>query len=253
MKNLIKLGLLAFVLSFSACKKDDDSDGGLPGNNLNTGASARDILSADRFGKITVEIQYPAGFAPDAGIITNLKNFISTYCHKPDGIEIVPVQITTPAAESYDFPDVREIEKNNRTVFNKENELALYLLFSDKEYSGNEGNQFTLGAAYQNTSTVIFMKTIRNNSGGFGQPSEVLLASTVLQHELGHLMGLVNLGADMQQDHEDKEHEKHCNEKSCLMYWAVETQAAMGNIVGMNTPPDLDAQCRADIRAKGGK
>jgi len=66
-------------------------------------------------------------------------------------------------------------------------------------------------------------------------------------------MGLVNLGADMQQDHEDKEHEKHCNEKSCLMYWAVETQAAMGNIVGMNTPPDLDAQCRADIRAKGGK
>ena len=253
MKNLIKFGLLALVLSFYSCNKDDDSEGGLPGNNLNTGSSAHDILSADRFGKMTIEIQYPAGFAPASGVIAQMQSFLNTYCNKPDGIEIVPREITTPAGDSYDFSDIRAIEKDKREVFNSENNLALYIIFSDKEFSGNEGNQFTLGAAYQNTSTVIFLKTIRDNSGGLGAPSEALLTSTVLHHELGHLMGLVNLGTSQQQDHEDTEHEKHCNDESCLMYWAVETQAALGMIGGMSGAPDFDAQCKADLKANGSK
>ncbi|MGB0175961.1 MAG: membrane metalloprotease [Owenweeksia sp.] len=253
MKNLIKFGLLALVLSFSSCNKDDDSDGGLPGNNLNTGSSARDILSAERFGKMTIEVQYPAGFAPAAGVISEMQLFLSRYCNKPDGIEIVPREITTPDGDSYDFDDIRAIEKSKREIFNSGNNLALYIFFSDKEFSGNEGNQFTLGAAYQNTSTVIFLKTIRDNIGGLGAPSEALLTSTVLHHELGHLMGLVNLGTAQQQPHEDAEHEKHCNVESCLMYWAVESQAGLGMVGGMSSAPDFDAQCKADLKANGSK
>ncbi|MEQ9261563.1 MAG: membrane metalloprotease [Owenweeksia sp.] len=252
MKNLFKLGLLAFVLSFSSCEKDNDSNGGIPGNDLNTGSSAHDILSADRFGKITIEVQYPAGFTPASGVIAGMEAFLNTHCNKPGGIEVVPVEINTPDGDSYDFTDIRNIENANRQIYNKENELALYVLFSDKEFSGNEGNQFTLGAAYQNTSTVIFLKTIRDNSGGLG-PSEALLTSTVLHHELGHLMGLVNLGTPQQEDHEDKEHEKHCNVESCLMFWAVESQQIIGNMENLTSPPDFDAQCKADLKGNGGK
>ncbi len=252
MKNLFKFGLLAFVLTFSGCQKDDDSGNNLPGNNLNTGSSARDILSAERFGKMVIEVHYASGFTPDAGVLNDLKTFIDTYANKPDGIEIVPKQIETPATNSYSFSDVRDIENQNREVFNEPNTLALYVFLSDKDFSENEGNQLTLGAAYQNTSLVIFQKTIRDNSNGFGA-SESLLTSTVLHHEIGHLMGLVDLGTSPQQSHEDEEHPKHCDVETCLMYWAVENQRAIGMIGGMNAPPDLDPFCKTDLKANGGK
>ena len=42
---------------------------------------------------------------------------------------------------------------------------------------------------------VIFGKTIHDNSGALGQTSRTKLESTVLDHEFGHILGLVDIGS----------------------------------------------------------
>ncbi|MDZ7849102.1 MAG: hypothetical protein U5L96_21590 [Owenweeksia sp.] len=70
---------------------------------------------------------------------------------------------------------------------------------------------------------------------------------------MGHLMGLVNTGTPMVNGHEDGSHVDHCNDDQCLMYWAVQSADAIGNLLGNSNPSSLDSQCRADIKANGGK
>ena len=40
-------------------------------------------------------------------------------------------------------------------------------------------------------------------------------------HEIGHLMGLVNLGTPMVVNHEDPTHAYHCNDRNCAMYFSL--------------------------------
>ncbi|HEY0356753.1 MAG TPA: hypothetical protein VGC29_11140, partial [Flavisolibacter sp.] len=71
-------------------------------------------------------------------------------------------------------------------------------------------------------------------------------------HEVGHLLGLVDIGSPMQTPHKDADHGSHCNNNSCLMYYASETTDILGLLLTGNIP-GLDANCIADLRANGGK
>ena len=83
----------------------------------------------------------------------------------------------------------------------------------------------------------ILGKTIHDNSGGLGQASRTKLESTVLEHEFGHILGLVDLGSPMQTNHKDAAHGNHCNNTNCLMYYASETTDILGILITGNIPP----------------
>ena len=95
-------------------------------------------------------------------------------------------------------------------------------------------------------------KTIHDNSGGIGQASRTKLESTVLEHEFAHILGLVDAGSNMQTIHKDGTHGSHCNNSDCLMYYTSETTDILGFLITGNIPV-LDASCKADITANGGK
>ena len=83
-------------------------------------------------------------------------------------------------------------------------------------------------------------------------PSTAKLESTVLQHEFAHILGLVNNGTPLVDNHHDDEHEGHCDNQDCLMYYLAETSDIAANLFGISAPT-LDANCRADLQANGGK
>lgn len=212
------------------------------------GASANELLSSSKYKSLKLEVQYMPGYAPDAAALTQLQSFLSNYVNKPNGITVVTKEIAASGSTSLGANDVVSIEKQNRSVFSSGEEIALYILYTNGTYSDNS----VLGVAYRNTSAVLFGKKIHDNSGGLGQASRTKLEATVLEHEVGHLLGLVDLGSPMQTSHKDGAHGNHCSNSNCLMYYASETTDILGFLVTGSVPP-LDANCVADLKANGGK
>ena len=251
MKTLIVS--LFTLLVLHSCSKDSASFINNPGapdylHNRAVGQSANEILSATKYTSLKIEVQFMSGFPPDAAALTHLQNMLSPLVNKPGGISIITKEIPASTNLALSANDIFTIERNNRTAFTNGNELAIYVLLTNGSYT--EDN--VLGVAYKNTSFALFGKKINDNSGGLGQPSRTKLVATVAEHEFGHLMGLVDIGSTMQTPHKDQSHGSHCNNTSCLMYYASETSDILGFLLTGNIPT-LDANCRADLRANGGQ
>jgi predicted Zn-dependent protease len=250
MKTKIKFFL--FVLLVAGCSKSKDAYVNNPGasdfHNRPVGASANEILSSSRYSSLKIEVQYMTGYPPDAAALSHLQNTLAALVNKPVGISIVTKEIPASSKTVLSINDIIDIEKNNRTAFTTGSELAVCILYTNGTYT--DGN--VLGVAYKNTSVAVFGKTIYDNSGGIGQASRTKLEATVLEHELGHLLGLVDLGSPMQAGHKDAAHGNHCNNSNCLMYYASETRDILGFLITGNIP-SFDTNCRADLHANGGK
>ncbi|HYH56759.1 MAG TPA: hypothetical protein VD772_09115 [Anseongella sp.] len=218
------------------CRQDDGDNlrpGGSELNDRRVGASAREILSAADYQSVEVEIQYMPGYEPEEATVNNLRNFLNELINKPAGMQIHVNEIPASAKERLSAEEIEKIEEEYRTVYTEGPKLGIYL-------------------AYKNTSMALFGKTIHDNTGGLAKPSRVKLETTVMEHEFGHIMGLVHTGSPMQSNHQDPEHGSHCNNGECLMYYASETTAVLDFLVS-SPVPGLDAACRNDLKANGGK
>ena len=242
-----------FFIALSGCRKTFNPFSSNPGNpdyfyNRPVGASANELLSDNKYKSLKIEIQFMTGFEPQSATITHLHSLLSSIINKPSGISIVTKEIPSSSSAALTIDQVFEIEKSNRTVFSIGDQLGVYLLYTNGHYIDNN----VLGAAYRNSSMVLFGKNIKDNSGGLGQASRTKLESTVLEHEFGHILGLVDIGSTMQVNHKDTGHGNHCNNSACLMYYSADTKDVLGFLITGNIP-SFDANCLADLKANGGK
>lgn len=254
-RRLLPLFLLPLFLLAACSKDEDDPENFNKDRNLNkkgVGFSAHDLLAADKYKSVVVEIQYVQGFEPTAAAVSNLKTFMEARLNKPEGIVFKQKQLPPIGKASYSTEDIAALENQYREEFTSPNQLAIYFLFADGPYAGNTSSGAVLGQAYWNTSMVVFGKTVQELSGGLGQPSQASLETVILNHELGHILGLVNVGTAMQTNHQDAQNGAHCTNKNCLMYWGVETGDVIQNLIG-GSIPQLDQDCLNDLRANGGK
>tara|TARA_R110002020_G_scaffold85914_5_gene211779 strand:+ start:26593 stop:27378 length:786 start_codon:yes stop_codon:yes gene_type:complete len=253
-----KFVIVCFIaLLITSCSSDNDSDVVEGGSNSTAenkqalGESAHDFLSADDFTSLQLEIGYVEGFRPTQTTINNLVQFFEDRIHKPDGISIKETVVPATTQGTLSTDEVVTIENDNRTEYNAGDELAVWVFFADNNSEKDEGNSVVLGTAYRNTSCVIFEKTIRDYSSSVNGSNQSLIESATIMHEFGHLFGLVNVGSEMQQDHEDNENNSHCTNDNCLMYY--QTVNDVFSMTGLSSLPQFDEFCLADLRANGGK
>lgn len=268
MRRIIQISIFIFLLMLS-CSKDsvgssgtnsgngngngDDNGDSTSANMQPTGSSANDLLSDAEFTQLVIELAHVEGFAPTNATIDNFIAFVSDRVYKPNGITLVMNPIPSSGIDNLSIQDIVAIEDANRNQYNNGNQIAIWAFFTDGASASNSNNGVVLGTAYRNTSFVIFEETIRSLSDSPLEPNRTVLESTVVWHEMGHLFGLTNLGTPLQSDHEDQDHPKHCDIAECLMYFSAETSFGIENLVGVGSPPNLDAQCIADLQANGGK
>lgn len=250
---MIKALFPFFLLLLISCSKSKDTFVNNPGapddlHNGPVGASANDLLAASEYTSLKIEVQYMSGYVPDAAALDHVKNTLASLLHKPSGITIITKEIPASPSTTLSANDIFTIEKNNRTAFTTGTELAVYCLYTNGNYTSNN----VIGVAYKNTSFALFGKTIQDNSGGLGQASRTKLTATVAKHEMGHLLGLVDVGSPMQVNHKDAANGNHCDDTNCIMYYASETSDILGFLVTGNIP-SFDTNCRNDLRANGGQ
>ncbi len=277
---------LGFV--FSCSNNSDDSETitvrvDRSANLLATGASANDILSNANFDELRIEIGFVTRFRPTQTAMNNFVDFLRDRTFKQD-IEIIYTELPSPNEETLVLEEIADLEEENRTAYNDGSTLAIYIYFADAPSDGDDLDEglVTLGAVYQNTSMIIYESTIRNLASRSSLVSVTELETATLNHEFGHLFGLVNLGTDAINDHEDPEADNHCIVDGCLMRAQLQFGATArtqnltgkasairsacnlnGNSVlkilesnvsrGFAAVPLLDAECLLDLESNGGR
>jgi hypothetical protein len=264
MKKISLLLLTMFLLA--GCSKNSDGPGTDPdpisksANLLATGDSANDILSNENFTKLLIEIAYVSGFQPTAEAMNNFQTFLQTHTFKQD-IEIQYLLLPSPNKSDLSLQEVADLESENRTAYNEGGTLAIYIYFSDapSDTDDPEAGTVTLGAVYRNTSMVIYESTVLQLAQSSSQISVQDVETATLNHEFGHLLGLVDLGSPPVNAHEDPDAEHHCDVNGCLM--RAELQFGGGLLGMMNkrvstgkaAVPTLDSECMLDLQQNGGR
>ncbi len=255
MKRIKIVSLFVFFLVLTGCTTDESSKKeNTKSANLKTlGTSSNDLLSDEKFTSLSIEIVYVTGYQPDSRTISSLTSFLSSRVHKPDGVTVSQRQVASSGKAPFSINEIAAIEAEERTEYNVGDNIAVFIYFADGSNENDTNTKVVLGSAYRNTSMVIYGETVKKIAARNTNISKSTVESTVVNHEFGHLFGLVNFGAPLQTSHEDPDSKGHCSVSGCLMNANLEFGANLVDFVDNNNIPGLDDACIFDLQANGGK
>lgn len=226
----------------------------LPGSqsraqNCPVGAEAPFLIRSTPYTSIVVEVDHTTNAPPRQQALDHLQSVIEDLLDKPGSVTIqVDDEIPDPGS-TLTLAQIRQIEDEHRDTFGLGDTAAVYFLYVSDPSDMDTQNSLILGLAHRASSLVMFRGNIDDVSGGVGQPSSEAVESTVIAHELGHVLGLVNVGTPMVNDHADPDHPSHDVDDTCVMYFANNSSDLIANLLSGGVVPDFDAECRADIAA----
>lgn len=164
--------------------------------------------------------------------------------------------IAVEPQESYTQAEILAIADQHRDQLSGGGRATFYILFLDGYYQDDGAvNESVLGISITNSGVIVMFKPVIAATGvGLpGQAVEKYVEQTVLIHEFGHAVGLVDNGVPMAAPHSSGEHGRHCDNDECLMYYASEGSAGAIEFVtqhfGDDTTILFDADCLADVDA----
>jgi len=252
MKKFGSILLMFFLVAITSCKKSDDGENtnqniDKTANLLGTGDSANDILSNNEFDKLLVEIAYVNGFRPTTTAMTSFVDYLRLHTFKQD-IEVVFKEVPSTESTALELQEIADFETENRTAYNDGSTLAIYIFFADapSDEDDEEEGLFTLGAVYRNTSMVIYESTVRLLARSSSQVSTSDIELATLNHEFGHLFGLVNIGSIPVNDHEDAEAPNHCDVDGCLMRGELQFRASSNKSAAITSKGEITNSCSLD-------
>ena len=266
MRNTLKLlAGLSLLFLLGNCSKDADGNPepdpiDRSGNLLTTGESAEDLLGNANFDELVIQIAYVEGFRPSDLALADLREFLLLRTFK-DAVRYEFLPLPSPNEETLTLQEIASLENENRTRYNDGRTLGLYIYFADAPSSTDDpdGNTFTLGAVYRNTSMVLHESTIRELATKSAVISTAAAEAATLTHEFGHLFGLVDLGTPEINPHEDPAAANHCLEDGCLMQASLEFTQGIVKVMeeraakNLTVVPDLGPECIRDLQAAGGR
>ncbi len=243
---------MTFIYSCTTDSTDSPADKRAPNLKV-TGSSGSDLLSDMEYTSMNIEIVYAEGFRPTSEAVSRFQSFLEARTYKPDGINITLRSVESSNSSPFDEEDIKAVERDTRTVYNVGDEIAVWIYFADGEKDEEKDNTITLGSAFRNTSIIIYGKTIRDFSNRPGAPSRATIEAATLNHEFGHLFGLVNLGTAPVSAHEDSENKGHCAIEGCLMRASIEFGSGVIDLDEGSGIPSLEDACIEDLQSIGGK
>lgn len=200
----------------------------------NVGSLATAYLRAEGPATLLVEVRSQAGGGPRSGAVDRIAALLREVSGKPVSVVVGSV----PGGEQEWTGDQLRALADQGTPQSPDR-AVLRLLFLDGGFAENDA---AVGVAVRGDVAAVFAPRIDQAAGPFGNPAAV--EDAVAMHEVGHLLGLVDLVIDTGRD--DPEHPGHSTNPGSVMYHAVES-TLLGTLLQGGPPRDFDAADLADL------
>lgn len=209
-----------------------------PSAAVPAGRFAGAVLRPDVSSQVVLEVLVQAGAEPARASLDHVVGVLGQVAAKP---VVVTGGGAVPGGErSWTAADLRAVaDAGATTAQGTDGAAVLRLLFVRGTYEGNGG---VLGVAVRGDVLAVFVDQVRA-AGGF-DPASVERA--VLTHEVGHLLGLVDLWLVTGRAPGDRP--GHSANPSSVMHFAVESNL-IGSLLGVRPPDRFDTADLADLAA----
>ena len=211
--------------------------GSPPIPSLPVGQLAPYLLGPGNGDRIVVELRAQSGAEPTAATMDHLVRLL----RDASGKEVL---VDGPDAlggtgQAWTAGSLNALADRSAQLPQGGRQVVLRLLFLQGTFEGDSG---VLGVAVRGDVAAVFSDQVAAAAG-------LLVASAVVEdavsvHELGHLLGLVDLVLGTGRG--DPEHPGHSRNRRSVMYWAVESDA-ISQLLGGGIPNEFDTDDRADL------
>lgn len=201
------------------------------------GEFAPTVLRPDRSERLVIELH--ADQAPNPETVEHLRTTLASVSGK--SVEVADAAAPGAGDREWDAASLRDAADRGAVVPQGGGVAVLRLLFVHGSF---ERDDRALGVAVRGDLAAVFVDRVEEAAGVLG--SAAAFERSVETHELGHLLGLVDLYLDT--GRADPEHPGHSTNRNSVMHWAVESDV-IGQVLGANPPDSFDSADRADLEA----
>ncbi len=211
--------------------------------NVDVGQLGPFILRPDQGSRIVVELSAQDGAAPGSGTLSHLTAVLRDVSGKQVAVD--GRRSVAGGATSWTAGELRQLADDLARTGQGDGTAVIRLLFLHGDLDGDDS---VLGVAVRGDVAAVFVDRVRASAGVLASPA--LLEDAVTVHEVGHILGLVDLV--LSTGRADPEHPGHSRSTGSVMYWAVES-SLVTQLLGGGPPRDFDGADLTDLRTiRGG-
>lgn len=187
--------------------------------------------------RLVVEVLAQEGAAPRAATLAHLTEVLRDVTGK----QVSTATRAVPGGgQTWSAAALRGLAERHGEARQGGGQVAIRLLF----LRGRFADEKALGVAVQGDLAAVFPDQVAR--AGSLLTGAGAVEDAVTMHEVGHLLGLVDLV--LRTGRADPEHPGHSPNRSSVMYWAVESTLIADVLTG-GPPRDFDDRDRADLAA----
>lgn len=205
------------------------------------GDLARGFLRPTPYTRVAVQIDEAGDAAPSRSVVQRMLSVLRDATQKP--VDQVDGQHLAGKGPNgcWSIDDIARADEVNRDAHTRGTTVALHALFLDGKPCNDPNGA---GLAFSASGIAVF--THQAESAAHGAVSPDVYVRVAATHEIGHVLGLVNIGYHSVHPHEDAQHPGHSNDDQSVMYWAIDRVDLLSALV-FGPPQDFDSDDKDDL------
>jgi hypothetical protein len=216
-------------------------------------------IRSEPFPRLVVEVDYVEGRTPYPVSVTGIESVFEDLLDKPSGVDVIvdqPIPATPDPDRAWTADAMRTLAEDTYDLPVAQDTIKIHVLVLDGHADGEGSTVF--GIAWDHLNIVLFrdLYVAACSDALLGALQQPLCEQTeflVWQHEMGHVIGLVDAGVPMVEDHKAIDRGPHDADRECVMfpdYEGTDAIAALVDQLVAGAPPiEFDQHCLDDIEA----